>query len=440
MRIKFALLAFATGCASTSPTYDTMLGELRREDQSRADSDAQLTSLARADSLDRGQLVAAVLAANRELAVMREGWRAAVAEVPAAGAFDDPMISYEIAPLSIASSSAPLGQRVQLSQKLPFPGKRDLAHDAAIAEAEAMRGDVEGMRLALAESASQLYDDSFVNARAAEINEKHRVLLEQLKKAAEARLASGRGSTQDALQAEVELGHLEHEHAMLETERISIVARLNGLLHRSPSAPLPPPPTELSVPAEPPALASLTRDARTARPQKAAAEARVRAGEANVAAAERAYYPDLELMASYDSMWDMPEHRWMVGVAIDVPIQRGKRDAEVAAQRARVAQARASVEQQDDEIGVEVTRAHRELVEALHVVKLYDERLLPTARTQVDAAVGGFTTGANDFPAVIAAERGLREIELAALRAHADASRRASTLERVTGRVAGGMK
>jgi len=53
-----------------------------------------------------------------------------------------------------------------------------------------------------------------------------------MKKVAEARMASGRGSTQDALQAEVELGHLEHDRVMLETERIMVSAHINGLLHR----------------------------------------------------------------------------------------------------------------------------------------------------------------------------------------------------------------
>src|SRR5207249_10035962 len=60
----------------------------------------------------------------------------------------------------------------------------------------------------------------------------YRVLVEQLRKVAEARVASGRGSTQDALQAEVELGHLEHDRVMLETEKTTIAARINGLLHR----------------------------------------------------------------------------------------------------------------------------------------------------------------------------------------------------------------
>jgi outer membrane protein TolC len=174
------------------------------------------------------------------------------------------------------------------------------------------------------------------------------------------------------------------------------------------------------------------------RPQRSAAEARIQTEEARARIAERAYYPDFEIMGSYDSMWDMPQHRWMVGVTIDVPIQRGKRDAELDAARARIAQASAARDRTIDDIRVDVTRAHRELEEARHVVDLYDTRLLPAARAQVDAALAGFTTGQNDFPAVISAERGLREIQLAAHRARADAWRRQSALDRAIGRMPGG--
>jgi cobalt-zinc-cadmium efflux system outer membrane protein len=137
-------------------------------------------------------------------------------------------------------------------------------------------------------------------------------------------------------------------------------------------------------------------------------------------------------------MWDMPEHRWMVGVAIDVPLQRSKRDADASAARARVAQAQATRDRTVDDIRVEVTRAHREIEEAIHIVHLYDTRLLPAARAQVEAALAGFTTGQNDFPAVISAERGLREVQLARFRAHADAWRRQAALDHAIGRVPGG--
>jgi len=439
MRLLIAVLPVLAGCATTISSqhdYDSMLGELRQGDRARSDSDARVAAVVSAVQLDRRVLIDAVLGANRDVEAMRQGWRAALAEVSAAGALDDPMASYELAPFSIGSSDAPFGQRIELSQKLPWPGKRSLAKDAAVADAAVMRGDLRAAQLEVATLASQLYDDAYLNARALEVNDQHRVLVEQMKKVAEARMASGRGSTQDALQAEVELGHLEHDRVMLETERITVAARINGLLHRDPDAALPPPPPELSLPSAP--AASLAQLAVEGRPQRAAAEARIRAGETRVRIAERAYYPDFEVMGSYDSMWDMPEHRWMVGVAIDLPIQRSKRDADVEAARARVAQAQAARDRTVDDIRVEVTRAYREIEEAIHVVHLYDTRLLPAARAQVEAALAGFTTGQNDFPAVISAERGLREVELAAFRARADTWRREAALDHAIGRVPGG--
>lgn len=441
MRMLIGVLSVLTGCTASITTrrdYDSMLGEVRLSDRARADSDTRGAGLVTAKVLDRRALIEAVLAANRELAAMREAWRASLAEARGATALDDPMVSYEIAPLSIVGSDAPFGQRIELRQKLPFPGKRGAAGDAAVAEAEVMRADYHAMQLMLVEQASALYDELYLNVRAVELNEEHQKLVEQMQKVAQARIASGRGSTQDALQAEVELGNLARERVMLDTERISIVARLDGLLHRDTTAPLPNPAAELAIPAVPADAATLIQAALADHPDRDAAAARTRAAEANVRSAERAYYPDFELMASYDSMWDMPEHRWMVGVGVELPVQRAKRAAQVDAAQARVAQSRAAAERVSDAIRVDVVRTHRELVEAVLIVKLYDGRLLPAARAQVDAALAGFTTGANDFPAVITAERGLREIQLATFRARTDAWKRQAALDRALGKLTGG--
>jgi len=437
MRISLVALPVLAGCSaslSNQHDYDTMLGELRRSDRAHSDASARVAAVAAAPTLDRCGLIDAALAANPDLEVMRQAWRAATAEVPAASALDDPMASYSVAPLSIGSSQARFGQMIELRQKLPFPGKRGLAGEAVVLDAEAMHDDYRAARLELAAAAAELHSGAYLNARALEINDRHRALVEQMRKVAEARVASGRGSTQDALQAEVELGHLEHERVMLETERISIAARMGGLLHRDPALPLPPA-DKLPVLPEPEPVASLEAAALAARPQTAAARERLGAAESQVALADRAYYPDFELMASYNSMWDMAEHRWLIGVGIDIPIQRGKRDAALESARARVVRAQAEIAKLGDTIAIEVVRAHRELMEGIHVVKLYDDRLLPTARAQVDAALAGFTTGQNDFPAVIDAERGLRTVELTALTARADAWRRQAALASAIGQL-----
>ena len=440
MRLLSSVLPVLAGCAAMTVhphDRDAMLGELRQAGQLRADGDARVAAIAAAAELDRPALVAAALAANRDIEAARQGWRAALAEAAAAGALDDPRASYELAPLSLGSSQVRLGQRIALSQKLPWPGKRALAGEAAVAEAAVLRGDLHAVQLEVAALASELYDDAVLNARARAINDEHRALVGRLEKLAEAHMASGGGTAPDALQAELELGRLEQDGAMLDTERIAIAARINGLLHRDPSAALPAPRPEPGLPPAPPPAAALTAIAIERRPQRLAAEARIQAGESRVRLAERAYYPDLEVMGSYDAMWDAPQHRWMVGVAIDVPIQRGKRDGDVEAARARVAQAQAVRDRADDDIRVEVVRAHRELEEAIRIAGLYDARLLPAARAQVDAAVAGFTARQADLAAVIGAERALREIELAAERTRAGAWQRRAALDRAIGRMPG---
>ena len=439
MRITWmpALLALA-GCAGATTTrsrdYDTMLGELRR---APGGGDAALAQVVSADKLDRAALIRAVIARNPSVAAMREAWRAALAEVPAAGALADPIASYEVAPLSIASSTAHFGQRVQITQKLPFPGKRGLAGDAAVADAAVARDELRATTLELAELASSLYADYALVGQELAVNDHHRMLTEQMKKAVEAQLAAGRGSTQDSLAADVELGRMAQERVMIESERAEIVARLDGLLHRNPDAPLPAPHDDPIAPAEPAALDALLRVA-AERPDAAAASDRIADKQAQVEIADRAFYPDFELMGSYDSMWDMPEHRWMLGIGIEVPLQRGKRQAELDAARARVAQASAELERIRDDVRVDVFRARQDVIASNAVVSTFDQQLLPAARAQIEAALQGFVIGRNDFTAVIIAERSARELELGSFRARADLAKRLAALDRATGRLPGG--
>ena len=433
-----ALLAVA-GCAGSlerTHDYDTMLGAMRRDDAARPDADAALAAVTSATTLDRTALVRAVLARNPSIGAMRAAWHAAAADVRAAGTLDDPMVTYEVAPLSIAGS-VPFGQRVQVTQKLPWPGKRAVAGDIAAADAEMAHEDLRGMTVELAEMTSGLFDDYALVIQELAVNDHHRMTTEQMKKAVEAQLAAGRGSTQDALAAEVELGRMAQERVVLETERETIVARLDGLLHRAPDAQLPPPAPIAPVVAEPPPLSQLLARA-AERPDARAATERIAGATARVQGAERAFYPDFEVMGSYDSMWGMPEHRWMVGVGIEVPLQRGKRDADLDAARARVTQASDQLDRLRDDVKVDVFSARRAVVESNAIVTSYDQQLVPATRAQVEAALQGFVIGRNDFTAVITAERTAREIELASYRARTELSKRLAALDKATGRLPGG--
>ncbi|HVS31867.1 MAG TPA: TolC family protein [Thermoanaerobaculia bacterium] len=384
-------------------------------------------------TLERRELVRAVLERNPSIEAARQAWRAAAEREEQVTALADPRLSTSIAPLSIGGDR--FGASIEASQMLPFPGKRRLRGAIARAEADAARNDFEAVQLELATMASLLFDEHYRVARALAINKEHQELLAILKESAEAQYVVGRASLQDPLQAEVELAHLMHRDIVLGTERDAVRAQINELLHRPPEAPVPPPPVSLSEPDIPGSSAELQEIALTSRPVLDGAEARIRARESATDLARLDFYPDFHVMGSYNSMWMSTDHQWMAGIGIELPVQREKRRAAVREAEARLAAARSEKKSFEDQIRSQVDQAYRAAVEAQHVVALHRDRLVPAARDQVQAARAGFETGRNSFLAVIEAERNLRTVELQLVDVTAALHQRLARLDRATGRM-----
>jgi len=427
--VSIPSLLILAGCAGPSGAraHEAMLGELRTLERAQPAQLGEDLALG-TPALDRAALVAAVLGRNPELDQARETWRAAVAAYPAAVALADPMLTYEVAPFSI-TGNVPYGQRIELRQKLPYPGKRQLAGEAALADADAARADYGTLRLALAEAAVQAFDDDYVAARAIEVNAHHRAMLERIEDSARTQYTVGRAGQEDLLEAEGEVITLERERLMLDTQQRAAIARINRLLRRAPDAPLPPPPDQLPAPA--PATVAV-------QDPRAAAEARVRERRAELAGAERTRYPDLEVMAGYDSMFGDWQHQLTLGIAVELPLERRGRHGSIERARAALAAATAELTSVGDTLAEDRDRARREVDEAAAVLALYDQRAVPNARARAAAALTGFTTGQAAFSTVMMAERALREVELDLERARADLDRRTATLDRLSGRIAGG--
>ncbi len=427
------------GCATTSAeSYDSMRAEADRgvaDDRRQAEDDAILNG----PVLDRAGYVRAVLDRSRSIESARQAWRAAIARVRQSGAFEDPMVSVEVAPLSIGSSSARFGWTGMVSQRLPWPGKLSLEETVSKAEADAQRFDYEAARRELALTASLLYDDYFVAVRSIETNARHVELMRSMHGAAIAQLEAGRASAQDPLQAEFELTHMEHDTVILASQRDVTVAQMDELLHRDPELPLPPPPKDLPTPdpADVAAPERLEREAVDQRPDIAGARQHALAEEARAERAERESYPDVTVSTSYNSMWDTPEHRWMVGLSFNLPVQLGRRRGAVDEANAMRARYDADAARMSDTARAQVVVARKQLEEASHVLHIFEERLLPIARQQVDAARAAFVSSQAPFVSVIDAEKNLRGVELEQHVAEADYDRRRGELDRALGRMPG---
>ncbi len=388
-------------------------------------------------TLAREALVAAVLARNPEIAAAESAWRAALARVPQAAGLDDPTASYAIAPLSLGSSDASFGQELRLSQRLPFPGKRQLRQAVAAAESTASEQQLAEARLRLATMATLLYDELWLLDRRRAVAEEHLRLLATFKEVATARYAAGLAPQQAPLQAELEAARVEQELVAIGAERTRMVAHLNTMLHRPAEGALPAPPQQLEAPELDPDPDADHAGAAVVHPHLQAREAEVEARRSGLALARRAYLPDLELMTSYNSMWDMGEHRWMVGVGVDLPIWRQRRKAAVEEAEARLAAGEAELAAFEDHSREVVAAARASVAETAALLRLHRDRVLPAARDQLAAARASFESGAGDMLGVIEAERALRSAQVdyhAAVAAHA--SRRAE-LASALGRLPG---
>ena len=387
--------------------------------------------------LEREALVRAVLARNPSLESARLAWRAVLAEQRRVTTLDDPFVSYSLAPASVRSNSVRYGQVVKVEQRFPWPSTLGVAGEVALSDAEAARADYEAVRLDLALLASFLFDEYARVVRLLELNVEHLELCEDIKAAAMAQYQAGRAPQQEPLQAEVELAHVLHQGVVLESEQTLIVASLNRLLHRAPQAPLPLPATVHFEPIEVANTTELQDNALERRPELKAKQARVSARESATELTQRAFFPDLGIMGEYNSMWDDPEHRWMVGVSLNLPIQLKARRGAVDQAEAELGMARADLEGMSDEVRTQVDQSRERVLEAQHVVALYQERLLPAARAQIEAARAGYETGRNSFQALIDSERSVRNLEIEYEAAIASFSQREAAFTRALGQTPG---
>lgn len=376
-----------------------------------------------------------VLARNPTLAQMAAAVRAVAARYPQATAYDDPVLTAWVAPATIdAKPPAYLySQRVELAQKVPYPGKLALKGEAAKAQAAAAGEDLNDTRLQLAEAARTAFADYALAGRALDVNREGLDLLAEARQTAEARYRTGQAPQQDVLQADVEAGRLTEQRLALTRTRTVATARLNTLMNRPVDAPLPPPAAADDPLAPVPDAAALRGVALSRRPDLKALAARVAADRAALGLAGREYYPDFELMAGYDTFWTATQQQAQLGVRLNLPVQRARRAAAVAEAEAQLAQRVAQLNQQTNQVAFEVEQAHAQVRESDEAVRLYRDKILPAARENVQAARAAYVTGKTPFVALIEAQRALVDLRDRSYAAAADYRRRLAALERAVG-------
>jgi outer membrane protein TolC len=388
------------------------------------------------DTLRLDAVLSAVFADNPTLAAARLDARALARRGDQVGALPDPTAQVMVAPYPILTARGTQRSQWRVEQMLPWPGTLGLRRDAADAAAEAARLSADAMALDLARDATRAYAALVRTQEAADVVRAFQTRLGAFTEAAAVRYEVGRGPQGAILQIQLERQRLDERLVELDRQRVRAVQTLARVLDRP----------ELTVgrvvtpPAALPDDGDLDALALSLRPEVAAAQARTDQAQADVALAERAYYPDLGFGVVYTDVApaDMPPTatgRDALGLMVSVRIPLGRDRLRAGVQEARLREQAAEARLQATQTAVQTALADAlsDARRAAETVALYEDTLLPLSLTTVESALSGYTTGTVDFLAFLDAERSRFQIQLGLVDARARLLDAAADLARAIG-------
>ncbi|SOZ05278.1 TolC family protein [Cupriavidus taiwanensis] len=225
--------------------------------------------------------------------------------------------------------------------------------------------------------------------------------------AATAAYRSGRGSRADVLAMELELQKLhdrqDENRAAVATATLNL-QRWVGADANRPLSDRPP----LDVPQP---VQQLAKGELDTVPEMAAAQREVALAESEIRIATEARKPDLTVELEYSQRGSAYSNMASINVSFPVPWDRGNRqDRDVAARLAQANEARAKSEIIRRNTQAMVGTKLAELQRNLERLKRYDERTLPLATSQADAALTAYRANTGTLLAV--AEANHRAIDM----------------------------
>jgi outer membrane protein TolC len=377
-----------------------------------------VVSLARSSGAEDALDLAAYLTEVRARNPVLESARARVAALEhrerPARAWDDPFVA--VGPDGFAEEGGGGAEmvRYQISQTVPFPGKRGARGDAAAERAGSAAADAETLERQLVVAATQTFYRLLHAQRALELNRELTDLVADAEASGKARYRTGDAAHHQWLLAKAELGVLATERVRLEGDATGLQAEINELRNRPSDAPLGRLVADLptaSLPVESPSPGESS--------ESQSLDALVRAAEADHRFALLAPLPDLVVQGMVeDPRHGMEERRYGVMFGVTIPLYWPSKQRELlaAADRERDA-AISEKEALENRLAAELARARAELATAHRALELYERDVVPATEMALESARSGYAVGRvllTDLVTVARARRGQALEQLAA--------------------------
>lgn len=361
---------------------------------------------AQSDRTDLGDLLAEALRSSPEIAAAQKRYEASRQRPSQASSLPDPMFSPGYNSNGAPWPGARLGTEptsnigVMLSQEIPFPGKRKLAGDMAVKEAEAEWQQYQQVQLNVVARLKQAYYRRSFAFAAVDVIDRNLELLRKFLRITEARYSVGKAAQQDVFKAQTQISILETKRVQLEREKRAREAEIVSLVNRPPGS-LVGRPTEMRPIPVPVKLEELYAAARENSPMLRRDEKMIQRAEVAVNIARKEYYPDFTLNGGYYNMGRMPD-MYMFRADFKIPLYFfRKQRAAVTEQSQTLVQSRRAYEATNQSLHFRIQDDYLMAQTSEQLVRLYGQTVIPQASLALEAALSSYETGAVDFLSVL---------------------------------------
>jgi outer membrane protein, heavy metal efflux system len=349
-------------------------------------------------------LIDEALKANPDIRQRSELAAAAKETIRSAKALDDPDLLISLKDLPVDTwkfnQDGMTQKMVMLSQKIPFPGKRQTRSEVAASQAQADTFLFEDKVKEVRAKVIQSYWDLSLAGAAFGITRKNKELWEQAVQVAEARYGAGQGLQADVLQAQVELGSYLDRQLQWQQRRESAQAELNALRSQPPQTPVPPPaPLKLrSAALKLDELLEMAKD----NPRLQALNAGIDKQGKSVSLAKKDYFPDFTFQAAYgfrENLGDLRRPDMFTGsLMVNLPIwHAAKIKPRIREEQARENAAKGAYDAAFNQVQAAVKDRHAKLQRLSQQSALYAQGIIPQARQAAEAALAAYQAGPLDF-------------------------------------------
>lgn len=386
------------------------------------------------ETLGLDNLLEIALKNNPEIMSAHKKLEASLVRVPGAKSLEAPSVGLGFE--QIPKGSLKLGKAdkmYSISQVIPFPGKLSAKGEVALKEAQIAGAEYKDTQLKVSTQVKQSYYQLFMLGKKIALSKENKIFLENLEKVSESKYITGETSQQDVFKAQTELAKAANEIINLEKEKETAQVKLNTLLNY-------PAEKELKLNTDfkednfTYELDDLYILALENKPELAIFNYILERSRADYKLAKRELLPDLSTMFTLRDMALGGFGAYDILMAINLPFWLWSKERyKVKEALINIDVAEAAYQNMKNKALLEVKENYVLTDNQKRAAILYENTIVPLARSSLNSSLAGYKGGKVDFLSVLDNQRELIDARINYYSALAQYEQNLADLERAVG-------